>query len=296
MYYRRKIVLALLEQFDDQLSKTDLQKLLMLVSEYQKKPSYEFVPYKYGCYSFLSYSDISTMIKYGLVVEDTSTGKWKKSTEESYLKIISKDDRKIVEYLYNSFKNKLGKKLIRYTYKKFPYYAINSLIAAEILDVKELAVVRSLRKHYSELVLATIGYEGISLEEYINRLINNDIKILVDVRKFPKSMKMGFSKNQLKNACNFVGIKYEHVPQVGIDSSLRKGLSDQESYDNLFKIYAKGFSDDLFVEGKNKIADLFREYGRVALTCFECNINQCHRKPLAAEIARDFCDVNIIHI
>jgi len=51
------------------------------------------------------------------------------------------------------------------------------------------------------MTLFTIGYEGISLEEYFNRLIKNDVKVLVDVRNNPLSMKFGFSKTQLKRFC-----------------------------------------------------------------------------------------------
>jgi hypothetical protein len=46
MYYRRKILLALLEIFDNKLEKISLQKLLMLVTKQQEKPDFHFVPYK----------------------------------------------------------------------------------------------------------------------------------------------------------------------------------------------------------------------------------------------------------
>ena len=49
MYYRRKILLALLEAFDNKLDKISLQKLLMLLSKEQLKPDFHFVPYKFGC-------------------------------------------------------------------------------------------------------------------------------------------------------------------------------------------------------------------------------------------------------
>lgn len=52
MYYRRKLLLAMLEAFDNRLNKISLQKLLMLLSKQQQKPDFHFVPYKYGCYSF----------------------------------------------------------------------------------------------------------------------------------------------------------------------------------------------------------------------------------------------------
>ena len=38
MYYRRKILLALLEVFDNRLEKINFQKLLMLVTKQQQNP------------------------------------------------------------------------------------------------------------------------------------------------------------------------------------------------------------------------------------------------------------------
>ena len=296
MFYRRKIALALLELFGNELAKTDYQKLLMMVSELQKKPSYEFVPYKYGCFSFLSYSDISTMIKYDLVAEDQKNKKWKKVTDESYYKILKKDDQLIIEYIHDKFKNKLGKELIRYTYLKYPYYAINSTIINEILSCEEARQVDKVRKIENSKCIATIGYEGISLEEYINRLIKADIKLLVDVRRNPLSMKTGFSKRQLMNACNAVNISYDHCPEVGIESGLRKDLNSQSDYDKLFEQYRISLSDTVRLSGIEKIIKLYKQYSRISLTCFECDINQCHRKPLAEEISKIVGQEDIIHL
>ena len=61
MYYRRKILLSLLQVFDNKLEKIRLQKLLMLLAKLQLKPDYHFVPFKFGCYSFQSNADLSTM-------------------------------------------------------------------------------------------------------------------------------------------------------------------------------------------------------------------------------------------
>ena len=44
--------------------------------------------------------------------------------------------------------------------------------------------------------LFTIGYEGISIDTYINKLLQNYIKTLVDVRKNAYSNKFGFSKKE----------------------------------------------------------------------------------------------------
>ena len=81
MYYRRKLLLALLEAFDNRLNKISLQKLLMLLSKQQQKPDFHFVPYKYGCYSFQATADLHTMIKYNQVALQNK--EWVKIDEEN---------------------------------------------------------------------------------------------------------------------------------------------------------------------------------------------------------------------
>ena len=73
MFYRRKIILALLQTFDGHLPKISLQKLLFLFTNRQLKPEYNFVPYHYGCYSFSANADLTAMVKHGLIDEDKSS-------------------------------------------------------------------------------------------------------------------------------------------------------------------------------------------------------------------------------
>ena len=49
--------------------------------------------------------------------------------------------------------------------------------------------------------------------------LNQDVTILCDVRKIPISRKFGFSKHKLKHILDTVGIKYVHLPDLGIMSS-----------------------------------------------------------------------------
>ena len=53
----------------------------------------------------------------------------------------------------------------------YPYYAINSTIAHSLLDAQQLKVVASSRPSGRNTILFTIGYEGISVEAYLNKLI-----------------------------------------------------------------------------------------------------------------------------
>lgn len=281
MFYRRKIILALLELFDGKLEKIRLQKLLFLFSKRQAAPEYEFIPYKYGCFSFSAQADLVTMVNKGLLIDDHD-GLTKNDTVK-YFAALKEDDRKALAEIKNFYGAMNGTALMRHTYVNYPYFALNSVKAIEILTPDEMDKVKAARPVSEKMTLFTIGYEGISLEHYINKLIHNDVKVLVDVRKNPLSMKYGFSKSLLKKFCNSMGIEYVHMPEVGINSDQRQELKSQQDYDQLFRVYKK---DNLEAtkDVQSKILELLKVKKRIALTCFEANICQCHRKPLANSI------------
>jgi uncharacterized protein (DUF488 family) len=298
MYYRRKIILGLLETFDNKLNKTAFQKLLMLLSMKQENPSFDFVPYKYGCFSFQSNADIHTMIKYKQIYEDKKEKEsyWVNNEKNSYINELKIKDKIILMQLKSKFNGISTSDLIKYTYKKYPYLAINSTISNKILTNEELKEVSKFKPVNNINALYTIGYEGISQERFLNKLLQEDIKVLCDVRRNPLSMKYGFSKNQLLNACNGVGIDYIHIPEVGIASSKRQKLVTQGDYDNLFKHYNENLMSEGSLNGIKKITDLLHTYNRVAITCFESNIDQCHRKHLALNIIENEKDFELIHL
>jgi uncharacterized protein (DUF488 family) len=284
MYYRRKVILALLQLFDGHLEKIRLQKLLFLFCQKQEKAEYEFIPYKYGCFSYSANADLDTMVAKGLLIENPNAG-YRKADIVDYLKAIKPVDCELLVKTKAAYGNLNSNALMRHTYLKFPYFAINSIKAAEILAKPELDRVSAAKPTGQATVLFTIGYEGISLENYLNRLVINDIKLLIDVRNNPLSMKFGFSKSQLKKFCENLGIQYLHSPEVGIRSQQRQELNTQADYDKLFEIYREKNLPKT-VNAQTEILTLLKKHQRVALTCFEANICQCHRKHLAEAIER----------
>tara|TARA_R110002051_G_scaffold106267_1_gene179376 strand:- start:1006 stop:1893 length:888 start_codon:yes stop_codon:yes gene_type:complete len=283
MFYRRKVLLSILQVFENKLDKIQLQKLLFLHSRYKtKKKTYDFVPYKYGCYSFQANADLKTLKKYG-IVNDTKIY-WSKIDDTNYLTQLNNDDKKIVSDFAIIYKNKTSRDLIKLTYSKYPYYAINSVIAEKNLSKKEFKRIEDLKPTEEEITLFTIGYEGISFEHYLNKLIRNNVKILCDVRKNALSMKYGFSKSQLKTACESLGITYIHIPQVGINSDKRKELNCQKDYDELFDEYKLNNLSQT-VDYQKEILNLLKKNKRIALTCFEADNCQCHRTHLAEAIS-----------
>lgn len=294
MYYRRKIILALFQVFDGQIEKISLFKLLFLVTQRQTKPDYDFIPYQYGCYSYSLNADLVTMVKKGFLSETSSL--YRSLEKSDALKMLKESDALLIKDIRKIYGGMTSFKLMQHTYIYYPYYAINSIKAKEILTNDQYDNILDNKPKNIETILYTIGYEGISLESYFNRLIKNDVKVLVDVRKNPLSMKFGFSKSQLKLYCDNLGILYVHIPEVGVESDQRQELNTQADYNRLFEIYRdKNLTST--IDHQVKILQLLTQYKRIALTCFEANICQCHRKHLAEAIVAlpDF-DYKLKHI
>lgn len=282
MFYRRKIILGLLQVFGGKISQIKLYKLLLLVTKRQQKAEYDFVPYQFGCYSFSLHADLETMYKKGMLKEDENKA-IHKIDKKNYFSTLTDSDKKIILSIHEQFKDFSNDEMIKFTYTKYPYTAIKSQIAEKLLSSAEYGDVKNAVPVQNNTTLYTIGYEGISLEEYLNRLIKNDVKLLIDVRRNALSMKYGFSKSQLKRYCGNLGIEYLHIPEVGIQSDLRQELNTQADYDKLFANYGKS-SLKITTVYQTKILDLLKTNKRIALTCYEANICQCHRKHLAEAI------------
>lgn len=270
-----------MQLFDGQLDKIRLQKLLFLFANKQAKAEYDFIPYKFGCYSYSANADMTAMVTRGFLNEDEKS--FEKKDKTDYLKQLKPVDLKLLQEVKANYGKMSATALMKHTYINFPFYATRSEVAENILTKDELEKVNKAIPKGNKTVLFTIGYEGISLEEYLVRLLKNDVKVLVDVRNNPLSMKYGFSKSQLKKYCTILGIEYVHFPEVGIQSDQRQELNTQSDYDNLFAGYRKNNLTKT-TSSQNQILKLLKQHKRIALTCFEANICQCHRKHLAEAI------------
>lgn len=283
MFYRRKIVLSILQGCGGRLNKVAIQKLLFLFASRQIRPEYEFVPYLYGCYSFSAAADFSAMIKHGHLAEVDDA--YVPTSHLNYSEQLKDADRAILKDIVSQFGNTSTQQLIKHTYMNYQYYAINSSIGDKVLTREKWEQIQSSKPTSTKTILYTIGYEGSSLENYLNRLIQNDVRVLVDVRANPLSMKFGFSKNQLKDFCGKLHIRYVHIPQVGIKSEYRQELTGQPAYDELFVRYNQEIIPQT-LKLQQEILQLLADEERIALTCFEADICQCHRTHLARAITK----------
>ena len=295
LFGRQKVLLALLQVFGGKMPNVNMQKYLFLFTQIcEKDKSYEFVPYKYGCFSFQSYADRRKLIELGVVAD---VDNWElQNKEHDFLQLVPSDISKKIQLFKEKYILLKGKELIREVYVKYPYYAINSEIANDIMTQEEMMFVDAEKEKTEELAFFTIGYEGDSFENYLNRLIRNNVKVLCDVRKNPLSRKYGFSKKALSETLNKLGIDYIHIPELGIVSDKRQKLSTQADYDKLFLEYEKNTLKNS-TQHLDMLFNVYQEYRRVAITCFEKEHCMCHRSKVAKALeSRPDFTVDIQHI
>jgi uncharacterized protein (DUF488 family) len=289
-FYRQRFLVALVQMFRNKLSKTDLQKYLFLYNQVYRETNkvYYFVPYKYGPFSFQAYADLRRLDELGILEDGESI---KSLSTDDYISFLEKSDQVNLREFFMIYQGLTGDNLIRRIYDQYPYYASKSEIRNRIGSslIKDSSAVSKLDE-----AIYSLGYEGTTVDEYLNTLVQKDIKTVIDVRKNPVSMKYGFSKKTLENALTQLDINYLHLPELGIESKDRKDLSSLESYNELFDTYEKEVlsHSDGYIQ---KIVDEFKDQKRVVLTCFEKDYHYCHRSRIGNLIENQY-GISIKHL
>jgi uncharacterized protein (DUF488 family) len=128
--------------------------------------------------------------------------------------------------------------------------------------------------------LKTIGYEGLTIRDFIDLLKRCRVSMIVDVRELPISRKPGFAKAALAAILEKHGIKYQHVPELGCPKEIRHDYRD----DGDWARYSRRFKAYLETQGE-AIERLIEWAGeeQCCLLCFEMDYNFCHRSYVAEQ-------------
>lgn len=275
LFNRQKLLLLVIKKLREKrlVSKTYLVKTVFLLRQKFgfEAIGYDFFPYQYGPFSNEIYADFIALEKAGLFAEETF------SLTENGLSMVNrlKTNEAVfseVEKITDSCSGAAAiKKLV---YGRFPEFTVNS---------NDPRIAKNPEKG-----ICSIGYEGRTIDGFLNELIQNQVALLVDVRKNAFSMKKGFSKNQLEKFLGKANIGYLHIPELGIESWKRKKLESAQDYEKFFKDYRASLPVK-----KEKIAELaaLGQKQKIALMCFEADKNFCHRGILS-----DFLNQGVIHL
>jgi len=292
-YHRQRLLLFILEQAGGTLGRLDLQKLLFLYVQESGTKHYAFVPYRFGSYSFLAADDLDLLCKRDWVSLDDNEITLKRPLSGQKWAIGSEERQTVRRWLLRHTKR--GAALIRDVYRRYPWYAIQSEIKENILNRDELERVHLAKSSEAktEQTLFTLGYEGIHFEAYVNKLIRNNIKVLCDVRRNPLSRKFGFSQRSLSTLLPKMGVQYQHLPELGIESESRKQLNSMRDYEALFAKYRSTLSDR--TSGLSRVLEMLDQQKRIALTCFEKEPHCCHRHCVSDFLAEQH-GLSVVHL
>lgn len=142
--------------------------------------------------------------------------------------------------------------------------------------------------------LFTIGYQGMTQENFFSKILSNGVSVVIDVRAIPHSRKKGFSKKGLELRAKELGLKYEHLGSLGTPDEIRRALKTNGDYEEFAVRYLDSISHK-----EDVLNDLSKEILKsvCCLLCYEQTPSECHRSLVASEIAkRTSSPLQVLHI
>jgi len=127
--------------------------------------------------------------------------------------------------------------------------------------------------------LFTIGYEGKTVDEFLDELEAARVELVLDVRAVAASRRPGFSKTALASGLRERGIDYLHLRPLGTPAEGRRAARAGRT-DEMNAIYADHLDTP---EAAVALERALAEAGtrRAALLCYERAAPDCHRSMLA---------------
>ncbi len=132
--------------------------------------------------------------------------------------------------------------------------------------------------------LATIGYEGAALDDFLATLREGGVAILIDIRQVPTSRRAGYSKVRLRAAVEGAGIRYVHLVGLG-DPREGRDAARQGRMVEFRQIFARHMRTAEAQADLQTAADLAHG-GGVCLLCYERQPDFCHRSIVADALAQ----------
>jgi uncharacterized protein (DUF488 family) len=282
MLTRQKILLSLLKAVGRPVNRLELMKWSFLLRHESKTQGgasfYEFLPYHCGPFSFSLYQEIGKLQDKGFV----------RKSDDNHWEIGEvagpSPDRELENDAMLLAKKHAGKSvdnLLDEIYLKYPQYTVNS---------KRLQLAKRV---VAAPAVYTSGYEGLSVDGFLNRLIESGVQQLVDVRRNPIARRFGFHKSTLKRLCESLDIAYFHLPELGITSDKRRWLETQDDYERLFDDYRQTTLESEAVAIAS-VTDLVKSKPSV-LVCMEAKPQCCHRSHLA-KVVSTYSNLQVKHL
>ncbi len=276
MFQRQKVMLHLIDRAGGRMDRLRLMKLAFLARQEghltAETATYGFVPYQFGPFSFTMYRDLAKLTEENVLVEDRAAVGIKERSDLPRLEAASKVGVDAVWERYGSWDTT---RLLQHVYATYPWFTLNAKDPAK----------RALSRPTGDVAVYTAGYEGLSFDDFLNRLLACGIRRIVDVRANPVARRYGFHRSTLERTLARLDIDYRHVPELGIPGEERGGLETMADYARLFARYE---AETLPRQRSaiTMVTTLLRERPS-ALLCMEADPAQCHRSRLGKRVASE---------
>lgn len=131
----------------------------------------------------------------------------------------------------------------------------------------------------------TIGYGGLSQDEFIRKLLHFNIECLIDIRELPISRKQGFAKTALRTRLEDEGIEYHHFRMLGSPKVHRHEVRESKNYKKFFSAMNQHLTQSQAVEDLNSVIEISKSM-KSCLMCYCPNWEKCHRRPVIEAIGQ----------
>ncbi len=285
MLHRHRVALSLISSSAQPINRIVLTKYLFLIAKEGGLGAgtsfYEFLPYKYGAYSFSMARDLLTLERYGYITGDENSVWLRPGMEDTVKAAVDKTPnmlRAVVASVVSKYQQMSQAELLRFAYEKYPEFTFRS-------KLRELVPPEGIEPAPAPIGIYTLGYEGRSVDGFFDILLQNGVRKIVDVRANPVSRKYGFAGSTLSRIAGKLRIGYLHLPELGISSRDRKGLDTTVSRRDLLDDYEDRTLPNRLDAKKAAMAAIQSEPS--ALVCMEENPKDCHRGRLAKALSSE---------
>ena len=303
MLHRRKALLYLLRQATEPITHDKVQLLMFLFVQQGSSEHYQFIPTGQGPFSLVLEDDIMAMLKKGELTEEEQEGSPElilriRSEHPDEKIIFDEDDSQALDRTLGEYQTMHIGKLLKLAVTMKPLYATHlTKKELSLLDEQTQSEIGRIRKTVQDAkrALYTIGYEKISLDEFMLLLLLHGIQTVIDVRETTTSRRREFSKHPLEQAFIKVGLDYISMPEVGIPSEIRNKILKDGDHQDLLVWYSKHVPQKSGEYAK-QVATAVKA-GNTALMCYEKDPKECHRTPFAQFCKETHPEItNIIHL
>lgn len=181
------VIVGVLLESDEPISRLRLMKLLFLARQETTLPAagafYDFLPYKFGPFSFAVRRDLHEMMRNGLVAGERvgdgdrlSLTAWRRVEAAQAYEMLPEKLRLQVRELVDRYRAWPDQRLIDHVYARFPTFTVLSERDG-----------RHPERRVAEPAVYTLGYEGSSIDLFLCAVVGHGLARIVDVRNNPVS-------------------------------------------------------------------------------------------------------------